>query len=1553
MPVMATPGNHDAGKYDRDQVHFKSRFNYTNLDAPNVSNAAKGTVYSFEYGDALFVSLNSYLSDSDDTIQWQFLSDKASSTTKSWKIVFFHQATYDPGSSHYQLDNVDGKKLTDAGIDLVLNGHEHAYARTTLRTISTENGPGSVESANFGEAPTYVIGGSVYNYAYGKSNQDTSWNDFYYDLRIDQSSPTGGGKIHSPVYGKVDVTSNAINYKAYYKATGESRPYQVIDSFTITKSGSEISQPAGGGETPRSITYLFDSFNQEDGKYIARFNWITNTNIRNSELYIAKKSDFDSNGGKFTHMFQGTSTLVDLSENIKAANYTGGTSTYEPAEGAKYSYAPVMSHKAETTVLEPGTEYVYAVGDGSRNTTELKNPPVIKTPKLDNSETKFIFFTDAQQGASGSYENTLEDYAGFGQMLKKATTENPDADFILSGGDQVNFGFDTWEWDAFFAEGQDVFSKYPFYMSTGNYEVDGAGNSWAGGSWTPVDQTASNVRGRHNPPKNGAAYYGAGNGTERLATGITAEESKAGNYFYKHGDTLFLVVDFQDSSDKGLAETQQNWIKSVVKQNPTKWRVAVMHKNPFGYRVKDPTEARFKSWTDTFDEAGIDIVLLGHDHVYARTKYYNNGAATDPQTPGSGTTYIAGASANTEGRSDRYVEYPYSLVHSTGKYGLSYVVITINDQEIRVTAKGMDNGKEVVVEDNALVTNTPRNYDLSNYNFPPVPEEVNEFTITSAKITGYPKEGQNLVAGFTPEGANVLYQWENSPDGENWNTIDGATNRTYVLTENDVNKYVRVIVKGVGFYNGRATSEPSAKVSSILDTGKTVRLSSKDDFIKFVEGFGTEEYPSDGNYVLENPIDFSETTINPIGGEGTIPFLGTFDGKGNELKNLTIQAGSKTTGLFSYLGKNSRVINVVLSDVTVNGGSRTGAIAGASEGTIENSFVTGTINGKSNTGGIVGVLHGGTVRNNSVNVSVEGSPVGGLIGGTNYQDPINNKNEVDGNIIINNVVVANVKGSSYAGVLVGDMGGSKGAILKTFDGNIIMGVSEADSPNQVGGYWSSGRPVVDEGGVNYYGENLSIEKVSNSVAKNAFAGKSEEELKSIETFIALGYDFESDWVWNETLSQPVPKAAVVDLGEMYTIIVKSNRGGNVSPSGNVLVKGGESKEFTFTPDEYFTIDKVLVDGEEVTSAKENGKYTFENVTSVHNLEVVFKLSDNLTGTSPKVVSEFTNYRLNNPKHFYALVDLGEGQLGIPDERIKRSVGKVLIKKDSEVVFDANGCFWFPLDREGVPRNALEICWDDMIKKTEYNNLVPGVYDLEITFNDVKSTVNTIPLFITKEYIYKLNVENGEFTGESIKPGYVEEKTELVVTPNSNEGVFNNWEVEGVEIEDTKLPPLVFEMPGNDVSLKGIFGDAPVDPEEPVEPAEEFEIEVVSSIFGRISTVNSAKAGERVFVNVVPESGYTLRNLRVVDENGRMVPVVRGTLKYSFTMPKGRVEISGEFVRIEREIGYTSTIIMGGTGATITNDSKDDKVSTINHKAKELAKENSKSKDYKITGQKRP
>ena len=75
LPVMATPGNHDGYDRDRDLVQYRARVNHTSLNKPEgLTPAGDGTVYSYEYGDALFISLNSYASKADDDDSMEIFS---------------------------------------------------------------------------------------------------------------------------------------------------------------------------------------------------------------------------------------------------------------------------------------------------------------------------------------------------------------------------------------------------------------------------------------------------------------------------------------------------------------------------------------------------------------------------------------------------------------------------------------------------------------------------------------------------------------------------------------------------------------------------------------------------------------------------------------------------------------------------------------------------------------------------------------------------------------------------------------------------------------------------------------------------------------------------------------------------------------------------------------------------------------------------------------------------------------------------------------------------------------------------------------------------------------------------------------------------------------------------------------------------------------------------------------------------------------------------------------------------------------------------------------
>ncbi len=86
----------------------------------------------------------------------------------------------------------------------------------------------------------------------------------------------------------------------------------------------------------------------------------------------------------------------------------------------------------------------------------------------------------------------------------------------------------------------------------------------------------------------------------------------------------------------------------------------------------------------------------------------------------------------------------------------------------------------------------------------------------------------------------------------------------------------------------------------------------------------------------------------------------------------------------------------------------------------------------------------------------------------------------------------------------------------------------------------------------------------------------------------------------------------------YTIATPKVEGATISPE-NPSVKKGESQEFIITPNDGKEIADVLLDG---TSVGAVSKYTVENVTKAHKLEVLLKDKE-FTGTSKWAKSEMT------------------------------------------------------------------------------------------------------------------------------------------------------------------------------------------------------------------------------------------------------------------------------------------------------------------------------------------
>ena len=151
-----------------------------------------------------------------------------------------------------------------------------------------------------------------------------------------------------------------------------------------------------------------------------------------------------------------------------------------------------------------------------------------------------------------------------------------------------------------------------------------------------------------------------------------------------------------------------------------------------------------------------------------------------------------------------------------------------------------------------------------------------------------------------------------------------------------------------------------------------------------------------GNYVLGGDVNASDFTCNgnasfdftPIGKNGT-PFTGTFDGQGHTISNLSSSSTVFYSGLFGDVGPTGIVRNVGVTSATIStgllSGQGGGVLVGQNEGTVENSYATGSIDGGiygSNVGGLVG-SNLGLITQSYANVAVTGQGVysyGGLVG---------------------------------------------------------------------------------------------------------------------------------------------------------------------------------------------------------------------------------------------------------------------------------------------------------------------------------------------------------------------------------------------------------------------------------------------------------------------------------------------------------------------------------------------------------------------------------------------
>lgn len=347
-------------------------------------------------------------------------------------------------------------------------------------------------------------------------------------------------------------------------------------------------------------------------------------------------------------------------EQIAPTSYEATT---QNDEGTVISY---YISKAEIT-LKRGTVYVYRVLDRAFGIVT----PEATLKAIDPISASFTFahVSDSQAGP-------LE----FGRVMGAVAGS---ADFVLHGGDVVQYAHKEHEWCE---------------MLDGNYEYI-------------MGMPIMPIAGNHETSYNNATFEIS----KHFNNKIPEQTSTALGYYYSftYGDVKFIMLNTNDLVDDKLKAEQYNWLIGELESNTSRWIIVSMH-NPMysvGKYGADETRNQIalalrEQLGGVFAEYGVDLVLQAHDHAVSRTFPLDSvGVARAEVTETldgveyivdpDGVIYVMNGPAGSQGRAPIAIDESIYAYAETGRKA-SWAEITVDGDTLTVTVKWHDGTSEQV-----------------------------------------------------------------------------------------------------------------------------------------------------------------------------------------------------------------------------------------------------------------------------------------------------------------------------------------------------------------------------------------------------------------------------------------------------------------------------------------------------------------------------------------------------------------------------------------------------------------------------------------------------------------------------------------------------------------------------------------------------------------------------------------------------------------------------------------------------------------------------------------
>ena len=250
-------------------------------------------------------------------------------------------------------------------------------------------------------------------------------------------------------------------------------------------------------------------------------------------------------------------------------------------------------HEATLAGLSPATTYSYDVFVGGVDATAATDQ-LTTAPANGVGTVRFIVFGDSGSGTES--QQRLAD-------LMAADSRSDRWDFALHVGD-VAYPKSSYEFlhERFFAFYQDWLRRRPIFPAIGNHE------DYAADGKPYLDLFVL--------PENGA--------NPRFP------DHRERYYSFDYGPVHFVALDTQLAMSGTRRQEQLNWLASDLEATTQPWRIVFFHIPAYGSSDFASDLSMRQAFEPVFERYGVQLVLAGHEHDYARGAPWVEGAMNSP-----------------------------------------------------------------------------------------------------------------------------------------------------------------------------------------------------------------------------------------------------------------------------------------------------------------------------------------------------------------------------------------------------------------------------------------------------------------------------------------------------------------------------------------------------------------------------------------------------------------------------------------------------------------------------------------------------------------------------------------------------------------------------------------------------------------------------------------------------------------------------------------------------------------------------------------------------------